>query len=66
MRKSKGNASKPKKSFKDFVKCCLWQSSMVVDQWEAVELDRNQWNKLVPDGIEFFEYKRVQYTAFKR
>lgn len=55
-----------RKNLRTFLKLCLLQSSISVDQWEVMKLDRSQWPKLIHDGIESVEYSRVQYAAFKR
>ena len=57
---------KPKLRFKDCLKTSLKQANIGIDNWEDSAEDRASWRKLIYDGANSFESKRVHHAKVKR
>ena len=53
---------KPKLRFKDCLKTSLKQANIGIDNWEDSAEDRASWRKMIDDGSNSFESRRVHHS----
>ncbi|KAI8491883.1 hypothetical protein Bbelb_302560 [Branchiostoma belcheri] len=59
-------AGRPKLRFKDSLKATLKSLSIPVENWEDAATDRHQWRRLVHQGAELAERRRISLAVSKR
>lgn len=57
---------KPKKRYKDGIKCILKDTNIDTDTWEADAVDRSAWRKMVRTGCCSFDVRRIERAKLKR